>query len=511
MATPIPSNKARFSLSEVALATDGTIRHRGPEATEAAVGVFSDSRAVTRGSMFVALRGESHDGHDFLSAAVQSGARILVVERNRGLEITEGASIVEVDDTLVAWGGLARAHLTKWRTEAVDGRVVAITGSSGKTTTKELTAALLAQVGPTHFTAGNLNNRIGVPAVIFALEPKHQFCVLEMGMSLRGELDAITAFAQPDVSVVVNVGVAHAEGVGGREGVMREKGAVYRALGPEGVAIVNADDEYVRRAAKGTRARKIHTFGRGIDAQPRRPGSFADGMKPGESASLVAASASSGSIPVAMPLYRLVERTPEGRGSRVVLSCAGRDLSVHLPLPGDAAAIDLAAALAVQEAASRELLSSDAIERALEKVSLSGRGTVFQLDRDIVLLDDTYNANPASMRAALATLSEIAGTRRKVAVLGEMKELGPLAREEHEALGDAVAEAGVVLAIGCGGLIDLALERAAAKGVEVVRSSSTAEAAAEARTRVRAGDAVLVKGSRGVAAEKVVAALKAPG
>jgi UDP-N-acetylmuramoyl-tripeptide--D-alanyl-D-alanine ligase len=216
-------------------------------------------------------------------------------------------------------------------------------------------------------------------------------------------------------------------------------------------------------------------------------------------------------MPVATPLYRLVERTPEGDGSRVVLSCAGRELSVCLPLPGEAAAIDLTAAIAAQEAATRELLSPDAIERALATVALSGRGTVLHLDRDIVLIDDTYNANPASMRAALQTLSEIAGGRRRVAVLGEMKELGALAKEEHEALGDAVAEAGVVLAIGCGGLIDVALERAAARGVAVVRSSSTAEAAAAARTRVQAGDAVLVKGSRGVEAEKVVAALSAAG
>jgi len=485
VATPIPTNRARLSLLEVALATHGTIARRGSSWTEPAVGVFSDSRAVVPGSVFVALRGATHDGHAFVPAAVRAGARIVVVERDRDLEIPEEASVVEVDDTLVAWGGLARAHLTKWRLEAVDGRVVAITGSAGKTTTKELTAALLSEIAPTCFTAGNLNNRIGVPAVVFGLEASHRFCVLEMGMSLPGELDAITAFAQPDVAVVVNVGVAHAEGVGGREGVMREKGALYRALGPHGIAVVNADDAYVVRAAQGTRARKSVTFGRGTSRDD----------------------ASTSAPPVPSPLYRLVDRRPERSGSRVRLLCAEREISVYLPIPGEAAAIDLAAAIAAQEAASREVLSAEAIERALGKVALQGRGTVRRLEGDIVVLDDTYNANPASMRAALATLGEIAGGRRRVAVLGEMKELGALAREEHEALGEAIADAGVALAIGCGGLVDLALDRAAARGVEVVRAASTAEAAAEAAVRVRHGDAVLVKGSRSVGAEKVVAAL----
>lgn len=491
MATSIPPNRARFLLSEVALATRGTIARRGARSEEAAVGVFSDSRAVAPGSVFVALRGEAHDGHAFAAAAVERGARIVVVEQGRELALPEEASVVEVADTLVAWGGLARAHLTKWRMESVDRRVVAITGSAGKTTTKELTAALLAAIAPTHFTAGNLNNRIGVPAVIFALEPEHRFCVLEVGMSLPGELDAICDFAKPDVSVVVNVGVAHAEGVGGREGVMKEKGAVYRALGAEGVAIVNADDAYVRRAAREARVRQIETFGRGASAEVEAAEALADARS---------------SSPCVSD-YRLVSRTPEGAGSHVVVSCRGRELALHLPLPGEAAAIDLTAALAAQEAVSREALSASAIARALASVRLAGRGAVRALAGDLLVLDDTYNANPASMRAALATLVEVAGPRRKVAVLGEMKELGPLAASEHAALGDAIAEAGVALVIGCGGLIDRALDRAAARGVEVVRCADTAAAATVATTRVVAGDAVLVKGSRSVGTEAVVSAL----
>lgn len=472
MATPIPANRARFTIEEIAAATRGIVLTVLPHCHIEVKGVVSDSRAVEAGGVFVALKGESHDGHAFVDVAARKGAAVAIVARGRGQTI-EGLVVVEVDDTLDAWGDLARAHLEKWREARAERRVVAITGSAGKTTTKELTAALLAAIAPTHFTAGNLNNRIGVPSVVFALEERHRFAVLEMGMSLPGELDAITAFAPPDVAVVTNVGVAHAEGVGGREGVMKEKGAVYRALERDGVAIVNADDDYVQRAAQGTRAKRIATFGR------------AEGAR-----------------------YRLVDRVAEGSGSRVTIARPGGMVTVSLAFPGEVAALDLAAALAAQEAASDEILSASAIERALAAVELKGRSTVRSLARDIVLLDDTYNANPASMRAALATLAEIAGSRRRVAILGEMKELGPLAEAEHDSLGDVLAASGVAVAIGCGGLATRIIERAKAKGLnEAIAAKDTADAAREAVARVREGDAVLVKGSRGVAAEKVVEAL----
>jgi UDP-N-acetylmuramoyl-tripeptide--D-alanyl-D-alanine ligase len=466
MATPIPTNRAPFTLPDVAYATNGTIARRTLSSHDVCNGVFSDSRAVTPGSIFVALKGETHDGHAFIDRALANGAAIVVVERGRAVE---AANVVEVDDTLVAWGDLARDHLTRWRTDSVDGSIVAITGSAGKTTTKELTAALLGAIGPTHFTAGNLNNRIGVPAVIFALEAKHSYCVLEMGMSIPGEIDAITAIAKPDVSVIVNVGVAHAEGVGGRDGVMHEKGGVYRALGPDGVAVVNDDDEYVVRAAKLAGARHVETFGHSNSAH-----------------------------------YRLLTRD----GSRVVFAAAGREIAINLPIPGEAAAIDLAAALAAQEAASRERLSSAQIEEALAGVRLDGRMTVVTLG-ELLVLDDTYNANPASMRAALATLAEVAGARRRVVVLGEMKELGAVALEEHVALGDVLADAKVALAIGCGGMIDRTLERARELGVDVLPCKNTEEAASITKTRLAAGDALLVKGSRSTRTELVIEALRA--
>jgi UDP-N-acetylmuramoyl-tripeptide--D-alanyl-D-alanine ligase len=475
MATPLPTNQARFTIDEILRATRGTLVRRAATPREP-LGVVIDSRAVVAGNVFVAIKGESHDGHAFVSAAVKRDPAVVVVERGRAGDLEQQCWVVEVDDTLVALGDLARLHLDAWRVFGAQKRVLAITGSAGKTTTKELAATLFGAVGPTHHTAGNLNNRVGVPFVVLGLQNGHRFAVLEMGMSLPGELDAITSFARPDLSIVTNVGLAHSEGVGGPDGVMHEKGAVYRALDESGVAIVNADDARVLLAAASTAAKTVVTFGLSAGAT-----------------------------------YRLTAREPVGSldalGSMVTLTTPQRTLTVHLPLPGEAAAIDFAAALAAQEAATGVLLSVEAIERALATVRLEGRATLTRLGEDIVVLDDTYNANPGSMRVALATLAEIAGPRRKVAVLGEMKELGAHAEPEHLALGDVLAASGVNLAIGCGGLISRSLERAASLGVTCVMARSTEEAAREAAARILPSDAVLVKGSRSVGAERVVAAL----
>jgi len=492
MATPIPRNHARITLDDAARITAGTILARGASAELPSSSITTDSRAVSAGGAFVALRGETHDGHAFLDRASAAGAAWVVVDRTApavsAFLASQGASqaassravgVLATDDTLVALGDLARAHLERWRSAGAPAgqpAVVAITGSAGKTTTKELTAALLGAVATTHFTAGNLNNRIGVPAMVLTLEASHRFTVLEMGMSLPGEIAAVAAIARPDVAIVTNVGLAHAEGVGGREGVMREKGAVYRALGPSGVAVVNADDPFVIRAADEAAA-VVHasrrlTFGRAAGAD-----------------------------------YRLVSRAPHGFGSRLELATPCRTLTLHLPLPGEASALDLAAALAAQEAVSGVRLEPSAIDAALASIDLAGRARVLRLGGDVIVLDDTYNANPASMRSALETLAEIGEGRRKVVILGEMKELGDHGEAEHRALGAPLAATGIDLAIGCGGLIDLALEAAERLGVQVIRGSSTADACAAALLRVAAGDAVLVKGSRSVGTERVVSGL----
>jgi UDP-N-acetylmuramoyl-tripeptide--D-alanyl-D-alanine ligase len=312
--------------------------------------------------------------------------------------------------------------------------------------------------------------------VALGVEASTRFAVFEVGMSEPGEIAALARIVEPDVAVLVNVGVAHAGGVGGsRAAVAREKGALVEALGSRGTAIVNLDDEAAAAQAMRCRGR-VETFGR----DPRAS-------------------------------YRLAERTSLGaRGSKMRVVRKGERFDAILPLLGEGAVLDFLAALAAAEAALGSVLPQAVIDAALlDGAPLGGRALLKRLGGDILAIDDTYNANPASMQAALDTLAEVAQEgRRMVAVLGEMRELGGIAEREHDALGEALARAGVKLAIGCGGLVDRTLDRAASLGVEVLHAKTTAEAALLAGKEVRSGDAVLLKGSRAAAVETVLAALE---
>jgi len=472
MATPIPKNQASFDAPAAAEAAGGRVMRASQPPLEAH-GLTTDSRSVTPGCGFVALRGERHDGHEYLDAAIAGGSPLVVVERGRA-PADARVDVVEVDDTLVAWGALARAHVRRWKRSNAGARVIAITGSAGKTTTKELCAALLRAAAECHSTVGNLNNRVGMPAVALALEPHHRFAVFEMGMSVPGEIAALAAIAEPDVALVTNIGLAHAGGVGGTlEDVAREKGALFAELRGQGVAVANADDAAVMAQVVRAPSGRAVLFGTSERAD-----------------------------------VRLVRRKPLGaEGSRIFVRRADRESAFVLPIPGEAAAVDFAAALAAAEAAVGALLDDARIASALRILPpIAGRMQVRRLLGDIVVIDDAYNANPASVRAALRTLGEIAGKRR-VAVLGEMKELGPVAEGEHEQLGDAVARAGVELLVSCGGLADLTARVAKRGGVDVFYANDAAQAARLGVEHVRAGDRVLVKASRGVGAERVVDAL----
>lgn len=478
MATPIPRNAAPFDIDVVAKVTGGTILSRGP--TQRGAGITTDSRAALPGTLFVALAGESHDGHAYAQKAVDTGAVALLVRRPVELREPGNVTVIQVEDTLVALGELAREHLRAWRTQEGPRRtVVGITGTAGKTTTKELAKALFSRLGQTLATTGNLNNRIGVPHTVLTLCAAHVHAVVEMGMSLRGEIAALGHIVRPDAGIITNIGVGHAEGVGGtRADVAREKGAMFESLADDGIAIANADDDAVLGQLSRAGSRRVVTFGRSAD-------------------------------------YALVSRTPTSEGQTLTITAKlpwaaapAVSRTVRIPLPSEAQAVDLVAALAALEATTGRTLSAEDIEAAMATVSMTGRLSMVKLADGTLLIDDTYNANPASMRVALAALSEAAGKeRRKVAILGEMKELGPIATMEHEALGETLADGSVDLAIGCGGLVSRTLDRAAARGVVVHRADSTEGAADLAAALVRAGDVVLVKGSRSVGTEAVVARL----
>ncbi len=479
MATPIPANRAPFDVDSIVRTTGGTLITRGPVAQ--GHGVTTDSRAALPGTLFVALRGESHDGHAYAKKAAETGAIALLVEHRVELGPQPRVSVIQVKDTLIALGELAREHLRAWRALFPHGKrtVVGVTGTAGKTTTKELARALFSRLGVTLATTGNLNNRIGVPHTVLTLTEEHVHAVIEMGMSLRGEIQALGHIVTPDAGIITNIGVGHAEGVGGtRADVAREKGAMFEALAENGIAIANADDDAVLGELRRAGSRRVVRFGHTGD-------------------------------------YAMASRTPTALGQTLTFAsrlpwASGAPLSrtVSLPLPSEAQAIDLLAALAAVEATTLRTLSSEDIEAAMATVSMTGRLAMVRLRDGTLLIDDTYNANPASMRVALAALREAGGKeRRKVAILGEMKELGPIATMEHEALGETLADGSVDVAIGCGGLITRTLDRAEARGVVVHRADSTEGAADLAAALVSAGDVVLVKGSRSVGTEVVVARL----
>lgn len=469
MATPIPPNRAELSAYWLAAAASGTLR-----GAERAVGrgLVTDSRLVAGGEVFLALSGESFDGHAFVDEALRRGAAVIVAERGRVAPRGE-AALVEVDDTLVALGAIGAAHLRGWRRSGGRG-IVAVTGSAGKTTTKELTARLLASVDATWSTPGNLNNRVGMPMVALAADASQRFLVLEMGMSVPGEIDALARIARPDVAIITNVDMAHAEGVGGtRADVAREKGALYAALDARATAVVNADDPAASAQLARTEAHRAVFFGRSERAD-----------------------------------YRLVDRTPLGEGgARVRIERPTGALELVLPVASEVVAIDLLAALAAAECLAGECFDVAAIEGAVAKLDRHGRGRATPLADGTLLLDDSYNANPASVRAALAHLAEIAGERRTVAVLGEMRELGARSAEEHAAVGALAAELGIDLLVGCGPLVDHALAEARRAGVKTVASRDASEAAARCLELIQGGDVVLVKGSRSVRTELVIEAL----
>jgi UDP-N-acetylmuramoyl-tripeptide--D-alanyl-D-alanine ligase len=458
---------ARLGIADVVRWTGGELA--AGDAASACRGVTIDSRRVAPGVLFVAIRGPRHDAHAFLADAVGAGAAGLLVERGAGLPANLGAcSVVAVDDTTRALGALAAGHRAGFRVP-----VVAITGSNGKTTTKEMCAAILGAAGPCLKTEGNLNNQFGLPLTLLRLAPEHRAAVVEIGMNHPGEIAPLAAIAAPTVGVITNVGTAHIEHMGSREAIAREKGALFAALAPDGVAVANADDPLALAQLSRTRARSV-TFGRGPGAQVR-----------------ATREAPLGERGVAFELA-----TPAGTAG-VRVAGVGR-----IPVVNALAAA--AAALAV--GATLEQVA-DGLEAYRPP---AGRLEPLALPHDVTLLNDSYNANPQSMEVALRSLAELKGASRGLAVIGDMGELGTTAREAHRAAGRLAAELGLDLLFALGehggevvaGALEGGMDRARA-----VSSRDADELTARIRSALRGGDWVLVKGSRAMRMERIVQAL----
>jgi UDP-N-acetylmuramoyl-tripeptide--D-alanyl-D-alanine ligase len=480
MGTPIPGNRAAFTLAEILRATGGEL----VAGTVAGVtAVSTDTRAIAPGAAFVALRGEVHDGHAHLDAAAEAGAVLALVDGN--VPVPPGLAVVRVPSTLNALGDLARAHVRRWRASGGARTVVAITGSAGKTTTRVAASALLERIfpGEIHGARGNLNNRVGVPMVIFGLGEAHRVAVIEMGMNQPGEIAELCRIAEPDVGVLTLVAAAHTEGLGSIEGVAAEKGSLFRALAPGGLAVGNGDDRRVRESVAASPARRRCLYGRAADAD-----------------------------------VRIVAREPLGMtSSSFTIERPGGALVFDTPLLGEAGALACAAAVAVAEIGLGGRVDSSLCAEAFARADVgagAGRLVPRVLHGDLAVIDDTYNANPASTCASILAAAEIARAtgRRLLLVLGEMKELGVESVPGHDEVGRAAAASGAaeVFVVGGGDAPRIAA-RAAEGGVPAAHAGQVEAAGMMIRLAVRPGDLVLVKGSRSIGTERVVAMLSERG
>jgi UDP-N-acetylmuramoyl-tripeptide--D-alanyl-D-alanine ligase len=448
------------TIADVAEATGAPLRPASAAAERTFTGVSIDSRTLARGELFVAIAGPRFDGHDFLADAAARGAVAAVVHRDG--PAAEGLELLRVPDTTRALADLARQAR-----QAAGVPVVGITGSTGKTTTKEMTAAILATRGPVLKTEGNLNNQYGLPLTLLRLRPGHTAAVLEMGMSAAGELRALTDIARPDVAVITNVAPVHLEFFDSVDAIAAAKAEILEGLPIGGVAVLNGDDTRLVRVGEARRGRTLW-FGRNrafdVSAEAWKGTAF---------------------------------------GQRFLLRAGSRSVDVALPLGGLHVLADFLAAAAAAHALGIE--AEAMAEAALGMKPARHRGEVLRLAGGITLLDDCYNSNPVAVEAAVQTLG-MAGGRRRVAVLGDMLELGPEAAELHRATGARVAATLDVL-VGVGPLSVHFLEGAARGGAALAHFADAAGAAAAVSGLVRSGDAVLVKGSRGVRLEAVVEAL----
>jgi len=454
-----------FTVAEIAAATGGRVAGNGEGSVTA---VSTDSRSVVPGELFVPLRGERFDGHDFMAEVAAKGITTVLAEEKwlAHHALPAGCTGIAVKDTLRALGDLAAAYRQRF-----DIPVIAVTGSNGKTTTKEMLAAILERTGPGLKTEGNLNNLIGVPQMLFRLRPEHQWAVLEMGMSEPGEIDRLAEIARPRTGIVLNALPAHLQSMGTVEAVASAKGELLHRISDGGLAVVNGDDSRVSGLGQNASARRI-SFGisRG---EVRAKGIEHLGLE-GESFQIV---------------------TPRG------------ETQVHLRAFGPH---NISNALA----ATAALLDSVPLAIITEGLTAfrpyKGR---FQLEQvgEVTLVDDSYNANPASMKAALETLAQIAPEGHRVAVLGDMLELGEHEAEAHEGVG-AVAGRNAERLFLLGPLMSRHAAPAAVQAglpAEAVRCARDHDELGElVRHSLLPGDVVLIKGSRGMAMERTAAILR---
>ncbi|WP_313063752.1 UDP-N-acetylmuramoyl-tripeptide--D-alanyl-D-alanine ligase [Atlantibacter hermannii] len=443
------------SLKQLATVLGGELRgdDRSIEA------VTTDTRKLTPGCLFVALKGERFDAHDFVQTAQQGGAGALLVSRPVDVALPQ----IIVDDTRHAFG-----ELGAWVRSQVPTRVVALTGSSGKTSVKEMTASILSECGNTLFTAGNLNNDIGVPMTLLRLTPEHQYAVIELGANHQGEIAWTVALTRPEAALVNNLAAAHLEGFGSLAGVAKAKGEIYSGLPQDGIAILNADNNDWLNWQSVIGDRKVWRF------SPNAAGSD----------------------------FSATNVHITSRGTELTIVTPTGNVDVLLPLPGRH---NIANALAASALAMAVGAGHNAIKAGLAKLkAVPGRLFPITLTENQLLLDDSYNANVGSMTAAAQVLSEMPGYR--VMVVGDMAELGAESEACHREVGEAAKAAGVDKVLSVGKASEI-LSQASGAGEHFQDKKAVIERLNALRTEHKIMT-ILVKGSRSSAMEEVVRALQ---
>ena len=456
-----------FTIGDIVRGSGGALL--GGDLGIAVAGISIDSRSLGVGEAFFAIRGERLDGHGFLRDAVGRGAACLVIHSVPD-DLPPGVPVVLVDETTKALGRLAAWHRQRFSIP-----VAAVTGSNGKTTTKEMMAAVLGVLGPVLKPESSFNNQWGLPLTLLKLTAEHRAAALELGTNRPGEIAALAEIARPTIAAVTTVSSAHTEFLGSLEDVQREKSALVRIIPAGGAVVLNADDPRVLAMAAASPARvwTFSAFGSARGAADIRAGEIDD--------------------------------TPEGVSFALETSQGRRALRLHF-----AGRHNVTNALAAAGVGVALGLPLEQIVQGLEAARPAKGRCVWRRAGALRILDDTYNANPMSVRAALDTLGTSAGGMRRVVVLGDMLELGPIAEAEHRAIGRAVAASGTAEFVGLGRSCRTAVEAAREAGLAESHHAETFEdTVAHLLKRLAPGDAVLVKGSRGMRMERVVDALLA--
>lgn len=459
-----------FSVEEILRATEGRLLQG--ERNDSFQGISTDSRTVAEGELFIALKGSHFDGHHFALTALGKKAGGMVIDEDKAADIRWNGyrprAVIAVKDTLHALGDIARQRRRAYGTP-----VIALTGSNGKTTTKEMVSDCLETAFSLLKTEGNLNNLVGLPLTLLSLTGKEKMVVLEMGMNVPGEIRRLTEIAEPDVGLITNIEKAHLEGLGSVERIKEEKGELFRRMKRDGTIIVNQDDPRVRDLASDFPGRRI-TYGIENPADV---------------------------------IAREIRPRETGETSFTMI-LKGEKTGITLPLLGRHFVSNALSAVAIASLFGIEVKK---VKEALENFRpFPMRMEVVRLEGGKTLINDAYNANPKSMEIALETVTEVKGKGRAIAVLGDMLELGEFSGEAHQQLGQKAGELSIDLLLVLGEESPVVVESALRHGLDPERArvvESHSEAISILKQEIRDGDWILVKGSRRMAMERIVQGL----